>query len=62
MTYYQELHAKYPDRPYVGWQTVYLRNMVKALGFHPWLNGPEEIQRKADAERELKLRRKEGRK
>lgn len=61
-TYAQEMKRKFPDRPYVTWQSVYLRNMVRALSLMPWLNTPEENERKFQAEMELKARRKEGRK
>lgn len=62
MTWAEEMRAKYPDRPYVTWQTIYLRNMVKALSFMALTNTPEENERKYQAEMELKARRKEGRK
>tara|TARA_Y100000296_G_C5008778_1_gene174006 strand:+ start:207 stop:347 length:141 start_codon:yes stop_codon:yes gene_type:complete len=35
-----------------------LRNMIKALSLHPWLNTPEEDKRLESAKAELKRRRK----
>lgn len=57
MTYAQEMQAKYPDRPYVTRPSWELRNMVKALSMMSWLNTPEDEQRKAEAQAELKARR-----
>ena len=34
-----------------------LKNMVKALSIHSWLNSPEETQRLAEAKAELQRRR-----
>ena len=62
LTYAEEMHLKYPDRPYVTWETWVLKNMIKALSMMGWLNTPEETQRLEDAKNELKARRKEGRK
>lgn len=56
-TYHAEMKAKHPDRPYITRPTWELRNMVRALGLLPWLNTPEDTQRKQEAERELKLRK-----
>ena len=57
LTYAEEMKLKYPDRPYITWETIYLRNMVKALSMLSFFNTPEENQRLSDAKRELKLRR-----
>lgn len=48
-------------RPYGTRPTWELRNMVKALSMMTWRNTPEDWTRKAEAERELMLRRKGGR-
>ena len=37
-----------------------LRNMIRALSFHRWLNTPEESQRLALAKHELDRRNKNG--
>ena len=37
-----------------------LRNMVRALSFHRWLNTPQESQRLALAKQELDRRNKNG--
>lgn len=60
-TYAQEMKRKHPDRPWITRPTWELRNMAKALSLLPWLNSPEQEERKAEVERELKLR-KGGRK
>jgi hypothetical protein len=59
-TYYQEMKEKYPDRPWIGRPTWELRNMARALGMLPWLNSADDWKRKAEVERELKLRRSRG--
>lgn len=38
-----------------------LQNMVRALGMMTWRNTPEDWARKAEAERELSIRRREAR-
>ena len=40
-------------------QTWELKNMVKALSLHSWLNTEEEKERLLEAKKILKLRRKE---
>lgn len=37
-----------------------LKNMVKALSMHPWLNTPEETQRLDNAKKELSRRNQQG--
>jgi len=37
-----------------------LRNMIKALSMHPWLNTAEEIQRLENAKKELSRRNQQG--
>ena len=43
-----------------GRPTWELKNMVKALSLHSWLNTEEEKKRLLEAKKILKLRRKEG--
>ncbi len=58
-TYQSEMAKKgRPMGARAGWE---LRAMVKALKLHSWLNTEEDKARLAEAERELKLRRKEAR-
>ena len=37
-----------------------LRNMIKALSMHPWLNTSEETQRLENAKKELSRRNQQG--
>lgn len=61
MTYMEEMRAKYPDRPYAARPTLELQNMARALSFCWWSNTTEEEQRLEDVNRELAIRRRQGR-
>jgi len=44
-------------RPYAGRPTWELKNIKKALSFHPWLNTEEERRRLDNIQDELQLRK-----
>lgn len=49
--------GKGPDRGQATWA---LRNMVRALSLHPWLNDADDTHRLAVAREILRLRRGKG--
>lgn len=55
----EEMREK--GRPYGTRPTWELRNMIRALSMMTWLNTQDDWNRKAEAERELKIRAKERR-
>ena len=52
----QEVSRK-ENRPYAGRPTWELKNIKKALSFHPWLNTDEEMKRLENIHAELQHRK-----
>lgn len=58
-TYHDEMVAK--GRPMGARATWELQNMVRALGLMTWLNTDDDLARRNEAQRELRIRAREAR-